>query len=599
SELGLASEICTPHRGLAGAFKLGTVPRPDAMLWSNMVCDNTAKSGELIMEMTGCPGFFIDRPFKDSDREIGYLVGELQDMVDFLEEKSGRRMDWDRLSEIVSRMDRQIQLTREINELRKVVPTPFSPQGFLELVSVDYLFPGQPEAIEYLETLRQELSDMVEEGKGAVENEQFRLMSLFIPPMYLMGFLGRISQEFGAVSVIEPFFTFWGEGNLDPSKPLESVARKSYMIPEMRMYGPMDERALDSIVDCAEQYKVDGAIYYADVGCRHTCATIKLFKDALSELNIPVLTLDCDVVDQTATSEEEVRGKLEGFFELLKSGKDSSTPWSVGRSSGSMKALGIDIGGLTTKAAILDGDTVLSSVITASGDDADPTARGVAEEALRKAGLGFDDVYIISTGVGGKDISFSHEQKALTTCLARGISYLFPSARMVIDMGAESSTVVKVNERGGVSEWANHDKCAAGTGIFLQQMAKLMQVPIEQMAEMSLNAKEPASITGTCAVFAESEVISHVHRDPPTPLEDVVAGIYASVVGRTMALCKRVGIEKDVALSGGVALNRGLLTTLEKEMGFRILVPEEPQLVGALGAAVVAREKIEGGVAVR
>jgi len=158
---------------------------------------------------------------------------------------------------------------------------------------------------------------MVKEGKGAVSDERFRLMSLFIPPMYLMSFLEKISQEYGALSVVEPFFTYWGEGKLDPAKPLESVAKKSYMLPEMRMYGPMDERALSSIVDCAKQYKVNGAIYYADVGCRHTCATIKLFKDVLNEIDVPVLTLDCDVVDPTITSEEEVREKLEQFFELL------------------------------------------------------------------------------------------------------------------------------------------------------------------------------------------------------------------------------------------------------------------------------------------
>jgi benzoyl-CoA reductase/2-hydroxyglutaryl-CoA dehydratase subunit BcrC/BadD/HgdB len=317
AELGLAAEICTPHRGLAGAYALGDLPRPDAIVWSNMVCDNTAKSGELIMEICNCPGFFIDRPFKDSEYEVKYLLGELEDMILFLEEKSGRKLDWDKLSEIVANMDRQIQLVREVNELRKTVPTPFHFQGFLELVSSDYLFPGQPEAIEYLETLKQELTDMVKEERGAVANERFRLMTLFLPPMHLMGFLEKISQERGAVSVVEPFFTYWGEGRLDPARPLESVARKNYMIPEMRMYGPLDDRALNSIVDCAEKYKVDGAIYYADVGCRHTCATIKLFKDTLNDIDIPVLALDCDVVDPTATSEEEVREKLEQFFELL------------------------------------------------------------------------------------------------------------------------------------------------------------------------------------------------------------------------------------------------------------------------------------------
>jgi benzoyl-CoA reductase/2-hydroxyglutaryl-CoA dehydratase subunit BcrC/BadD/HgdB len=316
-ELGLASEICTPHRGLAGAFKTGAVPRPDVILWSNMICDNTAKSGELLMEINQCPGFFLDHPFQQSKEEEMYLVHELQEMIEFLEKHSGNVMDWKRLSEIVSNMDRQIELFRDICELRKAVPTPFHTQGFLELLTIDYLFPGQPEAIDYLETLKSELAESVETGQGAVPDERFRLMSFFIPPMYLMGFLDRVSREYGAVSVTEPFFTFWDEGRLNPDRPLESVAQKSYMLPEMRMYGPLDDRALRSIVKCAQDYRVDGAIYYADIGCRHTCATAKLFKDILNDIDVPVLTLDCDVVDPTVTSEEEVREKLERFFELL------------------------------------------------------------------------------------------------------------------------------------------------------------------------------------------------------------------------------------------------------------------------------------------
>jgi predicted CoA-substrate-specific enzyme activase len=143
-------------------------------------------------------------------------------------------------------------------------------------------------------------------------------------------------------------------------------------------------------------------------------------------------------------------------------------------------------------------------------------------------------------------------------------------------------------------DWLGHDKCAAGTGIFLQQMAKLMQLPLPEMARLSLQAKRTAEITSTCAVFAESAVISHVHRDPPTPKEDIVAGIYSSLVSRVMALIKRVGVEKDVAVSGGVALNIGLVRTLEKELGYQILVPEIPQITAALGAAKIAAENLGG-----
>ncbi len=317
AELGLASEICSPHRGLAGAFSIGALPKPDVVLWSNMVCDNTAKSGELLMKITGCPGHFLDHPFQDSSEEIAYFTDELKEMVAFLEDHSGRKMDWDRLSLVVGNMDKQLEILRSIHELRKAIPSPFHPQGFLELLTVDYLFAGHPEATEYLETLRQELEEAIAQGKGAVAKERYRLMTLFLPPMYLIGFLEKMSQEFGAVSVAEPFFCQWGDGKLDPKRPLESVALKSYMIPEMNMYAPMGDRAITKIRTAAQEFRIDGAIYYADVGCRHTCATIKLFKDILDDMDIPVLTLDCDVVDPTITSQEEIRGKLEGFFELL------------------------------------------------------------------------------------------------------------------------------------------------------------------------------------------------------------------------------------------------------------------------------------------
>jgi predicted CoA-substrate-specific enzyme activase len=263
-----------------------------------------------------------------------------------------------------------------------------------------------------------------------------------------------------------------------------------------------------------------------------------------------------------------------------------------------MKYLGIDIGSLTTKVVILDGNGVRCFNVEPSGEEPESSARAALEHSIQKARLNLDgDLRIVSTGIGGKLVSFPRQNKTITTCLARGVHFLFPSARMAIDLGAESATVLKVNERGRVNDWVNHDKCAAGTGVFLQQMAKLMQVPLDEMARISYNGDAVPDITSTCAVFAESEVISHVHRDPPTPKEAVVAGIYASVVSRIVTLCKRIGIEREVAVVGGVARNRGLIRMLERELGFGVLVPDEPQTAAALGAAIIARESLEKSAA--
>jgi len=262
-----------------------------------------------------------------------------------------------------------------------------------------------------------------------------------------------------------------------------------------------------------------------------------------------------------------------------------------------MKSIGVDVGSLNTKAVILNDSNILTFTIYPTGDEADASARETVTKALEQANLKpEDDLFIVSTGIGGKSVTMSKQQKSTTTCLARGINFLFPTVRLAIDMGAESTTVVKVNERGRLSDWANHDKCASGTGIFLQQMAKLMGMPMEDMSELSFKAKNRADISNTCAVFAESEVISHVHRVPPTPKEEIVAGIYSSMVSRTLALCKRIGMEKEVAVTGGVALNKGLVHILEEDLGFSVKVPDNPQLVAAIGAAVIARENLEKGV---
>ena len=261
-----------------------------------------------------------------------------------------------------------------------------------------------------------------------------------------------------------------------------------------------------------------------------------------------------------------------------------------------MKAIGIDIGSMNVKAIVLEDGGILGTGIGPPGGDVEAGARSVLDSVANRAGLDRDGLPLVATGVGAKLVSFTPRQKAITTCLSRGIHHLYPSVRLVIDMGAESTTVIQVNERGRLADWANHDKCASGTGLFLQQMAKLMSMPMEEMDALSLQAEAPADITSTCAVFAESEVISHVHREPPTPKEDIVAGIYYSVVSRIIALCKRINIEKDVAVTGGVALNDGLVAILEKELGFEVLRPESPQSVAALGAAIIARENAEKGI---
>lgn len=266
-----------------------------------------------------------------------------------------------------------------------------------------------------------------------------------------------------------------------------------------------------------------------------------------------------------------------------------------------MRAVGLDVGSLCTKAVVLDGDRIMSSTVVQSSDSAEASARAALDRALAQAGPdGGREPCVVTTGAGGKAVSFSRQSKAITTCLARGVHFLLPEARTAIDLGAETITVLRLNERGRVSDYGNQDKCAAGTGIFLQQMARVLHLSLDEMSSASSGAKGWVEITGTCAVFAESEVISHIHRDPPTPVGDIVAGIYRSMVHRVMAQLQRLGAKREVVVTGGVAASAGLVSILDQEIsrilgseaGRTLLVPPSPELAAAIGAALIARESM-------
>lgn len=317
SATGLAAEICSPYRVLNGALYSEALPSPDVVLWTNLICDNAVKGGDIIMHKTGCPGYFLDCPNSQTEKENDYLKQEVLDLITFLENKSGHKMDWNKLSDSIAVISRQIDLFRQINDLRKCVPSPFPPQDFLKLFTVDCLLAGQSQVTEYLTLARQELIEERDRLKGDTSVERFRIMNIGMPPVLLLGTIEKFSKEYNAVSVSDPFFCQWGEGQLNFSSPLEAILDKIKLNPVMTMYGPMDNRVVNMVIDSAIQYKVDGAIYYAHIGCRQSSALIKLIKDKLNEINIPVLILDSDIIDVTITPEAELQKKLRQFYELL------------------------------------------------------------------------------------------------------------------------------------------------------------------------------------------------------------------------------------------------------------------------------------------
>jgi benzoyl-CoA reductase/2-hydroxyglutaryl-CoA dehydratase subunit BcrC/BadD/HgdB len=317
---GFAPEICSVHRIINAHVLRGILPRPDGVIWSNQVCDNTAKGGDCLMEMYGVPGYFVDRPYRYTEPDVTYLVAEFQGMISFLEKISGRKLDWDRLKESVRQSNRSVEIYREIYKLREAVPSPIKSRRFTQFNTAEQLFPGSPEALKWLEQVLVEVKENVEKGKGVVPKERYRILHLFMPPFSGgQRLLDWMEEEHGAISIAEPYCTTWGPGELDPERPLESLARKTFIKPIARqMHGPVSEGVLVDTLHDARLFKADGAIFWAHYSCREACACIKVVKDGLMEkMGIPTLVVDMDLCDATFVTTDQIKDKLEGFFEIL------------------------------------------------------------------------------------------------------------------------------------------------------------------------------------------------------------------------------------------------------------------------------------------
>ncbi|MFC1945057.1 2-hydroxyacyl-CoA dehydratase subunit D [Chloroflexota bacterium] len=317
--MGLSTDICTAQRIMPAAISLGWVPRPDAVAWSNHVCDNSAKMGDIPVELYGCPSFFLDRPYHAEERHVRYFSRQLMDLVGFLEGLTGQEMNWDKLLEVMEYSRQVVELYREVSELRKAVPAPMRSRCYIPMSGMEFQS-GTQEAVAYFESLRNEIKGNVDAGKGCIPQERYRYMTLLVPPYFLLRLLDWMEKKHAAVSVCEPQNNpHWGQWVIDPAKPLESLANKSFRYSFYNsVQGPAEDSVLRYAVRDAIEYKAEGAIFWAHIGCRHSNAYMKMMRDILMEkVGIPTLVIDMDYLDPTYVGEDEIKGQIEGFFELL------------------------------------------------------------------------------------------------------------------------------------------------------------------------------------------------------------------------------------------------------------------------------------------
>ena len=256
-----------------------------------------------------------------------------------------------------------------------------------------------------------------------------------------------------------------------------------------------------------------------------------------------------------------------------------------------MLVAGVDVGAATAKAVILNNNEVLSSSIIPTGFSVARAAEVVIEEALEKSGLSMSELgYIVSTGYGRRAVSFTNKVLTEIICHAAGVGSVLPQARTIIDIGGQDSKVIGLDDNRNVSSFVMNDKCAAGTGRFLEVMARVLSVDISEMGAISLLGKQPCQVSSTCTVFAESEMVSL--RAEGEGRENILAGIHRAMAHRIVIMGNSVGFRKEVVFTGGVAKNVGMKKALADEIGLEILIPEEPQIMGALGAAILAKAEL-------
>ncbi len=256
-----------------------------------------------------------------------------------------------------------------------------------------------------------------------------------------------------------------------------------------------------------------------------------------------------------------------------------------------MITAGVDVGSLSVETVLYQQDKgILSYSIGLVGGNSRDASRRSFEEALNTGRVAEADVgHVISTGSGREILDFADENVTEITCIARGVHFLFPECQTIIDIGGQDTKVIRINERGHVVSFDMNDKCAAGTGRFLEVMANALNVDLEQMGERSLRYQNVIEISSVCTVFAESEVISLVSEGKA--VNDILHALHNAVADRTLSLLERVGVNGQAAMTGGVAKNIGVIRALEEKMGMALKVHSEPQIVGALGAALIAAEK--------
>ena len=298
-------------------------------------------------------------------------------------------------------------------------------------------------------------------------------------------------------------------------------------------------------------------------------------------VNTPILKVETDYTDSESG---QLMNRIDAFMEMLETKSVSR------KTRGKRFFAGIDSGSTSTNAVIIDAEgQIMGYSNVPTGAKAHDSAQKAYNLALKNAGLTKEDIsFTVATGYGRISLPFANKITTEISCHGKGAYFLDRKVRTIIDIGGQDSKVIRLDEKGNVLDFAMNDKCSAGTGRFLDFMAKAMEISLEEMSQVILNYHKDIVITSMCTVFAESEVISLIAHN--TEVKDIIRGLNRSVATRAVSLLNRIKHTEKYMMTGGVAKNKGVVYEIEQKIGAKLLIPSDPQITGALGAAIFAME---------
>ncbi len=562
-------------------------------------CDAMKRLYDVFLEEFNYPIMnILEVPKHINDLSINLYTESLRELTSMLSGELKTSFDENKLKDVITEYNNKRQLLKRLYQVLISGNADLSGTEFLNIIMTGhqtdvYIFNR------YLEVYLEKLEGTYNTDKRNENKKRVIVNGSILDSPTLLKLLERNPQ---IIAIPESCITIRNldEVSVNQNDTMKELAQSYLNKPPCgRMYDY--DKYLEFFDNTVREVGANGVLYYNIKFCDPYSCTILPMKEFTKTRDIPFLQIEGDYGESIVGP---TRTRIEAFVESISDNDKHHQKTSPKRKikigvKRSMKNknlnniyfAGIDSGSLSTDCVIINGNgDIISSEVVLTGPLVKKSARKVFDKALSKVKLSPEDISrLIATGYGRDAIEFVNERVTEITCHAKGVHTLFPKVRTIIDVGGQDSKAISLNEKGKVIQFRMNDKCAAGTGRFLEVMAKTLEIPLNDMGKYSLRAKKLLNISSMCTVFAESEVVSLIAEDHKK--EDIVYSLHNSITKRIMGLVERVGKKPEYAMSGGVAKNKGVVTLLEKHLGKKLNIAKNPQIVGAFGASIIARDK--------